>query len=80
MVGIARKIHENPELEYEKFDISKLIRSKLDKLGIPYNYPILVTGVGISEPPFVALWANMDVLSVQEEMDWEHMTKMCCRE
>ncbi|KAK8497265.1 hypothetical protein V6N13_026847 [Hibiscus sabdariffa] len=80
MVGITRKIHENPELGYEEFEISKLIRSELDKLGIPYNYPVSVTGVGINEPHFIALWANMDVLPVQEEMDWEHRTKMCCRE
>ncbi|KAL4354943.1 hypothetical protein GQ457_06G016850 [Hibiscus cannabinus] len=73
MVGITRKIHKNPELGYEEFEISKLIRSELDKLGIPYNYPISVTGVEISEPPFVALWANMN-----EEMDWdwEHRTSM----
>ncbi|KAK8486835.1 hypothetical protein V6N13_035163 [Hibiscus sabdariffa] len=80
MVGITRKIYENPELGYEEFEISKLIRSELDKLGIPYNNPISVTGVEISEPHFVALWANMNVLPVQEEMDWEHRTEMCCRE
>ncbi|KAK8671143.1 hypothetical protein V6N13_037748 [Hibiscus sabdariffa] len=67
MVGITRKIHENPELGYQEFEISKLIRSELDKLDIPYNYPISVTDLGISEPPFVALRANMDALPVQDE-------------
>ncbi|KAK8664825.1 hypothetical protein V6N13_084598 [Hibiscus sabdariffa] len=56
IVGVRRKIHENPELGYEKFETSKLIRSELDKLGIPYKHPVSVTGVvgfvGIRWTPF----------------------------
>ncbi|KAJ9559550.1 hypothetical protein OSB04_004710 [Centaurea solstitialis] len=33
MVEIRRKIHENPELGYEEFETSKIIREELDKLG-----------------------------------------------
>ncbi|KAL4586454.1 hypothetical protein LXL04_011090 [Taraxacum kok-saghyz] len=54
MVGVRRKIHENPELMYQEFETSKVIREELDKLG-----PIAVTGVvgfiGSGEPPFVDL-------------------------
>ncbi|CAH9052472.1 unnamed protein product [Cuscuta europaea] len=80
MVGIRRKIHENPELGYEEFETSKLIREKLDELGIPYKHPFAVTGVvgyvGSGNPPFVALRADMDALSMQELLEWEHKSKV----
>lgn len=69
LVGIRRKIHENPELGYEEFETSKLIRSELDKMGIKYKHPVAVTGViafiGSGQPPFVALRADMDALAMQ---------------
>ncbi|VFQ65439.1 unnamed protein product [Cuscuta campestris] len=80
MVGIRRKIHENPELGYEEFETSKVIRAKLDELGIPYKHPLAVTGVvgylGSENPPFVALRADMDALSMQELLEWEHKSKI----
>ncbi|PON75636.1 hypothetical protein TorRG33x02_244850 [Trema orientale] len=80
MVGIRRKMRENPELGYEEADTSKLIRAELDKLGIPYKYPLAstcVTGfVGTGKPPFVAIRADMDAPSMQEMVEWEHKSKV----
>ncbi|KAK8581792.1 hypothetical protein V6N13_144794 [Hibiscus sabdariffa] len=80
MVGIRRKIHENPELGYEEFETSKLIRVELDLMGIPYKYPVAVTGIvgyiGTGKPPFVALRADMDALAMEELLEWEHKSKV----
>lgn len=79
MVGIRRKIHENPELGFEEIETSKLIRTELDKMGIQYKYPVAVTGVigfiGTGRGPFVGIRADMDALSMQVRLDFENLLK-----
>ncbi|KAH0873122.1 hypothetical protein HID58_070484 [Brassica napus] len=80
MIGIRRKIHENPELGYEEVETSRLVRTELEKMGVSYKYPVAVTGVigyvGTGQAPFVALRADMDALAMQEMVEWEHKSKV----
>ena len=66
---VRRIIHENPELAFEEFETSRLVRDELDRMDISYEYPLAKTGIrgwiGTGGPPFVALRADMDALPIQ---------------
>jgi len=80
IVKIRRELHEHPELMYEEFKTSELIRRELDKLDIQYKHPIAETGVlasiGNGKGPCVALRADMDALPIHEETEVPFKSKI----
>ena len=78
VVELRRQIHQYPELAYQEEKTAALVREELQKLGIPFIYPVAKTGVvailKCNEPESrcIALRADMDALPIAESNDCEY--------
>lgn len=69
---IRRTLHMYPELGFEEYKTTELIKSELDKMGIAYDSPLgtgcvaYIKGTGTSS---IAFRADIDALPIQEEND-----------
>lgn len=83
IVKIRRKIHMNPELGYEEYETSKLIKNYLDENGIEYKESfstgIVATIYNDKDNGYinktVATRADIDALPIFEENDVEYRSK-----
>jgi len=80
MVRIRRAIHRNPELSFQEFETSDLIRRELDNFNIEYTDPSTETGViahvrGAHAGPTILLRADIDALPIHEQTDSPFISK-----
>lgn len=73
-VACRHQLHENPELSFEEFKTSDYIAKELERIGIPYEKDIAVTGIvgiirGKREGKTILLRADMDALPISETSD-----------
>jgi amidohydrolase len=81
LIGVYRKLHENPELSNEEFETTKLIKDLLEKVGIDVLDLPLETGLvaeikGNPNGPIVALRCDIDALPIQEETTLPYKSKV----
>ena len=78
---IRHQLHMNPELGFQEYETSKLIATELENLGIEVTRNVAKTGVvglikGGHPGKTVALRADIDALSINEETDFEFKSKV----
>ena len=81
LIKTRRQIHENPELGFKEYETTKLICAELDKLGIPYEKEVALTGIvatlegGKGTGKTLLIRADMDALPLIEETNLPFKSK-----
>ena len=81
LIGVYRKLHENPELPNEEFETTKLIKKLLKKVDIEVLDLPLETGLvaqikGNPKGPVVAIRCDIDALPIKEETSLPYKSKV----
>ncbi|MGL5068378.1 MAG: M20 metallopeptidase family protein [Sarcina sp.] len=82
IIGLRRRIHENPELGFEEYETSKLIMAFLKNEGIKFNILSKTGVVGIIKGDFtkgskvIAIRADMDALPIVEKTSVKYKSKV----
>jgi amidohydrolase len=74
IVGLAQRIYADPEIGYQEWHTSRLVQETFDRLGVPYQSGIGLTGVkgelrGGGPGPTVAVLGELDALIVPDHID-----------
>lgn len=80
VIDLRRTIHANPELAFEEYETSALVKRQLESLGIEYDDQVAKTGVvgyikGKGDGKVIALRADMDALPIIEDNDKPYRSK-----
>ena len=80
LIAWRRDFHENPELGFQEFRTSKVIKEFLKSEGIPY-IEVATTGVcalikGAKEGKTIALRADIDALPIQDKKQCSYKSKV----
>jgi amidohydrolase len=81
LIGIYRKLHENPELPNEEFETTKLIikllkKADIDVLDLPLETGLVAQIKGNPNGPVVAIRCDIDALPIQEETSLPYKSKV----
>lgn len=80
VIQMRREFHQYPEVSMEEYRTSQRVKEELDKIGITYKSVagtgVLATIEGKNPGKTVALRADMDALSVNEETNVEYKSKV----
>ena len=80
-VALRRQIHANPELAFEEFETSALVKAELKAAGISFQENVAQTGVvgliegGKGPGKTIALRADMDALPILEANTADYASK-----
>lgn len=81
IMEVRRELHRFPELGFKEFKTAEIIKKELDRIGIPYDSGIAVTGIvglikGKKDGKTVLLRADIDALPIDEESSCEFKSEI----